>query len=272
MKLICLIILATCGVFGNRIAQAQCSLSDVFEKVNHIDFQESRSLTFKKYAAFDFAKFLPIEDRTSDKEFEVGISSTGEIREITYIGKSKFATPYKLIVFNFQDYRVSVLKHLVAGKFQFTPIALVTMKAKEESYAINFSRKFGKENACCDSFYYQDFPVSDLNNISLIMLLDKKLFPKQIIQMSSLQVVISSEVDYEKGNPSKLRRELANFFLSPDFYVDLKINPGMCMSEIFRVVQVPSDLVVEMVPHMHGFEETPLWMFGGAVDYKKCGQ
>lgn len=272
MKLIYLITLTILCSHSNCSTQAQCTLTDVFGKVKGIDLKETRSLTFKKFSSFDFGRFLPIEDRTLDQEFEVGFSSTGEIREITYIGKSKFSTMYKLLVFDFKDFRVLILKHLIADKFLFTPIALVTLKSKEENYAVNFVKKFGKEDACCGPFYFSEFPITDINNISSIMFLDQKLFPTQIVQLSARQIVISSDIHYEHDNPSKIIKEAASFFLSPGYYTNLKINPSMCMSDIVRACQVPPDLVVDMVPNMHGFEETPLWVFGGAIDYKKCSQ
>jgi hypothetical protein len=271
MKFTFLIIL-TFFLCSNCAAQSPCGLTDVFQKVKGLDLKETGSLTFKKFSSFDFSRFLPIDNKALDQEYEVGFSATGEMREITYIGKSKFYGMYKLIVFDFKDCRILILKHLVIDKFLFTPIALVTLKSGNENYAINFVKRFGKEDACCGPFYYSEFPVTEINSISSIMLLNNDLFPMQIVQLSEMQIVISSDVLYEKDNPTKIIKESASFFLSPGYYTNLKINPSICMSELVRSCQVPPDLVIDMVPNIHGFDRTPLWLFGGAIDYKKCSQ
>lgn len=258
------------------IAQNTCSeqsLCNIVNSIKRIDFKKEHVLIKKKYGSFDFALFKPIPAKVKSADyFEIGYDADKKIAEITYFGKSKFATNYKLLVYDFAQYRVLILQHFTADQFLFTPIAIVMFKeASEENYAINVARRFGGEGACCGSSYYSSFPIKEIENISSVMALDTNLYPRQIVQMAALQIVISSNIFYEKENQFKVKNELTGFFLSSVSHSDLKVDPEkMTLSQIVRTSQVPPDFAVELNPDLHGFDEAPLWLFGGSYDYKKC--
>jgi len=264
-------ILIICALSGS--AQDSCStprLAKIIEMCRKINVSKINKLQFKRYSSFNFESFTPLTGRIDSNDyFEVGYDSKGTILEITHHAEIKSPLNYKFLVFDLTEIKLLVIQKKSDGGYAHAGTAIIMFKRSNEYYMISFIPRFGTNDSSNEYSTFSTFDVADLKQISSIMSLGKDLYPTHALRLSEGRVVISSLIYYSRDKPHVLDYEAASMYLSADFYSDLKLSEDTCLQDLFRKTERPGDLGLYLYPNMHGFNEVPLWIWGGVHDYRQ---
>jgi len=251
-------------------AQSFCnkfSLGDFFDKLKSLRPIKSELLSYRRFDHFDFEHFKPIGDVRDSSFVSIGCDQKGDIREIVFKGPKEV---FSLSVYDFEWYRILLLKRpTYLNEFLYTPTAIFNSKNNDENYMLNVKAQFRNDYDAYELF--DSFPITDLNQVSCLMKLDKDLYPHEMVKFSNMKIVLYSGFKYEFERSHKLELEMMCFFIDADhYYKNLDINENSCMKEIIdRIINLrtESNLIVFSKPGVFNETQSPIWIFSGAHRY-----
>lgn len=258
-------------LFGQLDAQVDCqsiSLGEVYEKLKHIDVAKMEPLTYRKYSSFNFKNFKPIENAKISEFifFEIGYNSKNQIREIIHHEKKDSLTSYRMLVFDYPNSRILTLGTLFeeTGYGYFSAV-FVMDKASGFNYMINTEPVFG------DVMILESvggITYKGLNELSLIMILDKDLFPTDLFRISEGRIVFLSEVKYRNGR--EIEYEQARIFFPKSQDENLKISADICPSNLkSKLLGQSEDMCFKLYPSDERRTKfAPLWIQLGFPNYR----
>lgn len=244
------------------LAQKKCdvTLGKLYESINAINLDQKDHLRYQKFAAFDFASFLPIEGKIdSANYYEVGYGAANEIRELIHYDSGWYVT--KFVVRNFSDHRIMFMQYKDVA-FAYTP--LVFFLSKEVKFVVTLAPLVGKDR-------YQFGMLSDkpysirLENISCVMLLDDQLFPTKYFLSHNGFFRLKCDLSY-LGKSHRLKSQRAYILFSPEERKECKVDSSVCVSSLPQRFNVP-DVAITTSP-LYYKDNYPLWIYCGASWFK----
>src|SRR5689334_4180802 len=111
------------------VSQKACdgiSIGQFFSKLKDLKPVDQKALLYKEVKYFDFAKFLPTDSAADIESPIIGYDSKGNICEIIFEDHDH---EYSLLVYNFKDFRILILKSSWnKGDFYYTPTAIYSSR------------------------------------------------------------------------------------------------------------------------------------------------
>jgi hypothetical protein len=246
------------------------TVGDLFTELIGINYSEEAKLTYKKFKYFNFSDFSPVEGVIDSLDyFEVGYNKKGSILEVIRHSKKHKLLNYKFKVYDKGKFKILILKEFDNGKFFFTSLAFISIRNinEYENYMIDVAPRFGPEKSAL-AFSYEKFPITKLENISAIALLNKDLYPERELKILNSRILMLSDYIYKRDDPRTIDAEIIDFFFTPDKYPALRITSYTSFVKIFPEENI-SEYQLSIKPDMHDLYTEPLWVLKGYYLYTK---
>lgn len=242
------------------------SIGQFFDELKSLK-PTSEKFSFKRYSDFDFVSFKPIDILKDDSlhYVDVGYDTNKNVKELIF---RKSNENYSLIVYDFKDHRILLLKLQDASdEWLYTPTAILVSKCG--NYMINVRQLFEVDYNPYELFKY--FPISSFEKVSCLMSLRDDLYPEEFIRFSNGKIATFSGLKYESPKSYQLEWEDVHFFVDPDhYYSNLSIDKNSSMKEIMEkttILRTISNMIVFAKPNVFKEIDAPLWIFSGAHSY-----
>jgi len=249
--------------FSSCDAQTPCeevTLGDVFQSLQEINVERGTKLRFKNASSFNFSKFTPTDHKIDSAFYKVGYNEKNEIEEIVY---EAHKTKLTFVTYNFDNYRILLVKEVLNKEVLFHVIAFVIMK-DGHVYLLNLSEQF------YDKGYVQrttSFFRGSIGTLSAVMTLDENLKPIELFKFMEKQLVEHSFFVYNKDK-TLLRYEVVSFAFNTPSRPSVQINSSSCLQR-FDENKV-MDYSLTLNPENDGLPNNLLWLYHGAHGYRTC--
>lgn len=249
-------------------AQSGCkslTFNEVFQALKMIDTNKKRDVMYRKCQSFDFQKFEANDNFVSGKNyFEIGFNKKNEVEEIEYHPSNKECLNYKLLVYDFPEFRLLIVKLQNGGNFVFNATIIVTMKKISKIFP-QFEGDKGYNGLLLSSEFYN----KGIEHMSEVMLLDGRMKPSRVYKFLHRQLVTGYSTIYQKESPNTPLFDYTYFFFNTPENQSLRINNNTCISDL-DVAFDKADFVLTMAPALSSCKSNPLWLSSGARNYKDC--
>lgn len=256
------IILAIVFLGSNCDAQ-NLTLGEFYNSLNSIKVDTGKVVMHKAFSSFDFKSFLPVMGiKDSLNYFEIGYDSKGRIREITHYDAGLF--PIKFIVYQFDKYKIMLMKYKMSNEFDYTPVAfLITNQLRlmfilqpltgEDQYRFGYLLKYS--------------PISSLKDISCVMLLNDALYPTEYYLIHKGYFRTKTQINYHEES-YRIRDQRLQVLFSPEDRKGCKLEASFRLNDLAssRLFDA-ADMYLTVQPMLYK-EGYPLWIYLGASWYK----
>lgn len=245
------------------------TFGDIFLLLKNVDLKRELNLNIQKYAAFDFKKFKPEGEVSSGDYFEIGYDSKGTIEEIVHRDDKKPNLTYRMLVYDYSEYRILLSQYYTKTGFLFNATAFIMIKDASINFMINLFPQFDPDHGHNGFILSNDFYNNGIDDMSAIMILDLDFFPQKLYKFSKKQIVMASYFNYDKKDSHKFQGEYVYLFFNTPLHPAVKVDQNTCLSDLSNVYP-NADLIIPQEPAFGEGTIQTLWLMSGAHQYINC--
>jgi hypothetical protein len=237
------------------------SLNTILEATRGFDFKERKAFAERKYASFDFKKFVGFGKPSASNYFKVGTDNEGRLVYVTHVDSRKKGNlgSYKLSFYFIAEFTVITIgEDDENNKLVFEPRVFIRFSDHGNFYLINYHNLFEKLRVRTGGF----IPFDDFSELYSIMYFDSDFKPQKLIRLNHGEIMFSSTFVYT-GNTEK---ELITLYPKN---LDVKVNNSTCLSTLTSKLEDILFIMIESkAAKGKGYENVPTWLWGGTHHYR----
>jgi hypothetical protein len=236
------------------------SLNAIVEAAKGFDFTEKKAFAEKKYANFDFKKFVGYGKPNASNYFQVGTDKDGRLIYVAHVDSRKEGNlgNYRLSFYFIGEFTVITLSELRGSDFEFQPCVFIRFSDHGNFYLINYRNHFERIPILSDAF----IPFGNFPELYSIMYFDSDFKPEKLIRISHGDIMFSSTFIY-KGSTE---REFITLY--PKNF-DVKVDNSTCLSTLTSKLENTLSIMIQSkAARGKGYENAPIWLWGGAHHYR----